>query len=45
MIEAVYLWEEGRGGRHRAVVAVVGLTAVGLVAAAAGFGLGRGLAG
>lgn len=40
MIEAVYLWEEGRGGRRRAIIALVGLTTVGLLAAAVGFGFG-----
>jgi CrcB protein len=45
MIEAVYLWEEGRGGGHRAVIALLGLTAFGLLAAAAGVGLGTRVAG
>jgi CrcB protein len=45
MIEAVYLLEEGRGGRHRAIIALLGLTAVGLLAAAAGFGFGSRLGG
>ncbi|MEX0825397.1 MAG: CrcB family protein [Acidimicrobiia bacterium] len=44
MIEAVYLWEEGRGGRHRAVIALLGPTTVGLLAAAVGFGFGSLLA-
>lgn len=45
MIESVQLWAEGKTGRRRAVIDVVGLVAAGMLAAFAGFAVGGRLLG